>query len=183
MAATLQLSVKSDETQALLQQLLKLDSNKDREGALALSRYFKDLAAKRYRGTIDVQTAAAYPVAASATWTLVSVIATDACTVCGVTFTFTSTPSAETDVEADGASDTLDALALATAVNAHSTVGSQVVATSALGVVTITSLVKGVIGNAIEISDADTTITTSSATLTGGTGGATDTAVQYVCGL
>lgn len=183
MTATLALTVKSNETQALLQQLFKLDANKDREAALAISRYFKDLAAKRYRGNFDVQTGDAYPVRASATWTLVSVIATDACTIGGITFTFTSSPSAETDVEVDGADDTADALALANAVNAHSTVSKQVLASASAGVVTITCKASGVIGNMIAISDADSTITTSSAYLIGGTGGPNDTQAAFSCGL
>jgi len=121
MASTLSVVVQSDETQALLQQLFKKNANKDREAALALSRYFRDLAAERMRGNFDVQTGDAAPVRASATWTLVSVVATDACTIGGITFTFTSTPSASTDVEVDGADDTADAAALAAALNAHAT--------------------------------------------------------------
>jgi len=183
MAATLKLTVNSDETQAFLQQMFQLDTNRSREAALALSRYFKDIASGRMRGSFDVQTGGAAPVRATATWTLASVIATDACTIGGVTFTFTSTPSAETDVEVDGADDTADAAALAAAVNAHSTIGGQVTATSALGVVTITAKEAGVSGNLIAISDADSTITTSSAYLTGGTGGADDTVVSYAGNL
>lgn len=183
MTATLAISVRSDETQALLQQLLKPDATKDREAALALSRYFKDLAAKRTRGNFDVQTGAAVPARASATWTIASVIATDACTIGGITFTFTSTPTLETDVEVDGADDTADALALANAVNAHSTVGKQVLASASGAVVTITSRVAGVIGNMIAISDADSTITTSSTYLLGGTGGAQDAQASFACGL
>lgn len=179
MASSLKVTVNSDESQAFMQQLFQLDTNKSREAALALSRYFKDVASGRMRASFDVQTGGAAPVRASATWTLASVVATDACTVGGVTFTFTSSPSAETDVEVDGADDTADAAALAAAVNAHSTISKQVSATSALGVVTIEAREAGVMGNLIAISDADSTITTSSAYLANGAGGADDDAVAY----
>lgn len=176
MAGNLKLSIKTDENQALLQQLFKFgsDDNNSREAALALSGYFKDLAMGRRRGVIEVQTANEAPARASATFTFVSVIATDAFTIAGVTFTFTSTPTLETDVEVDGASDALDAAAAAAAINAHSTISKLVKATADSNVVTVTAREPGVVGNFIAVSDADTTITTSAAYLSGGTGGGQD---------
>jgi hypothetical protein len=127
-------------------------------------------------GKIDLSASATDAVAATGTFTLVSAIATDAVTIGKTTFTFTSTPTSNTatavDVEVDGASDTLDAAALAAAINANTLgVAPYVYATSALGVVTLTSRVPGVIGNLINISSADATITASAAYLAGGTGG------------
>jgi len=189
MASSLVITVKHEETQAYLRQLFQLDTNGPKRLAKELSKHFLRIGSQNMRAIVNVQTAAAAPVAASGTFTLVSVIATDACTVGPVTFTFTSTPSVSTataqDVEVDGASDTLDAAALAAAINANAVTGAIVYATSALGVVTVTSRTPGLIGNFIAISDADTTIATSAGGyLAGGTGGCTDsTAYTYNFGL
>jgi hypothetical protein len=100
MPATLCIKVKTDETQAVLQQLYKQgsDPKRNKDAALALSGYFRDLASGFTRGKIDVQTGSAAPVRASGTFTFTSVIATDAFTIAGVTFTFTSTPTLETEI-------------------------------------------------------------------------------------
>jgi phage tail sheath gpL-like len=183
MASSIVITVKSDENQAYNQRLHQLSSTRPKDEAKALERMFKRLASGHSRATVDVQTSAAAPAAASGSFTLASVIATDACTIAGVTFTFTSSPTVETDVEVDGADNTADAAALAAAINAHSTIGRIVTATSSGAVVTVTCKVKGEIGNFIAISDADSTITTSGAYLTGGTGGGTEAAVSYSLGL
>ena len=65
---------------------------------LALSQYFADLASGISSGVVSVGTSATNPVAAFGTWTLASVIATDVANVGGVAFTFTASPSLETDV-------------------------------------------------------------------------------------
>lgn len=183
MACSLILTVKSEKTQAQIQDLLQINATKDREAALNISGFFKDLASKAHRGTVDVQTGSAAPVAASGTLTLVSAIATDEITIGTTTFTATSTPTLSTDWEIDGASDALDAAALAAAINAHATVSQIVTASSASNVVTITAKQKGVVGNFIPISSADATITASGAFLTGGTGGVTEAAYSYSLGL
>jgi hypothetical protein len=111
-------------------------------------------------------------VAASATFTLVSAIATDVITIGTISMTATSTPTTDLHWEIDGASDTLDAASLAAAINANPTLSKVVVATSATNVVTVTAIVKGVVGNQIPVSSADATITASATFLTGGLGGA-----------
>jgi len=183
MASSLVLTIKSEKTQAQLQDMLQISTAKDREAGLNLSSFFKDLASKAHRGVVDVQTGSAAPVAASGTLTLVSAIATDAITIGTTTFTATSTPTLSTDWEIDGADDTADAASLAAAINAHATVSQIVTASSALGVVTITAKQKGVVGNFIPISSADATITASGAFLTGGTGGVTEASTQFAFGL
>lgn len=153
------------------------------EGAILLAQYFRNAASGHEGAEIDVQYNATDPVAASGTLTLVSAVATDAITIGTTTFTFTSSPTLSTDVEVDGATDTLDAAALAAAINAHTTVNKIVLASSALGVVTITAIQKGVVGNFIPLTSADVTITASGAGfLADGTGGATNTAVTYNLG-
>jgi len=73
---------------------------------------------------------------------------------------------------------------LAAAVNAHSTLSKIVVATSALAVVTVTALQRGVVGNFIAFTDNDGTITSSgSGYLAGGLGGAKSATTHYSRGL
>lgn len=129
-------------------------------------------------GAVYVSGSTSAPAAASATLTLVSAIATDAITIGTITMTATSTPTTNLHWEIDGASDTLDAASLAAAINANPTLSKVVVATSATNVVTVTALVKGVVGNQIPISSADATITASAAFLEGGTGGSNVADVQ-----
>ena len=183
MASSVVLTVKVDETQAVMQTLLQKNATKDREVALELSRFFKDLANKRVRGVVDIQTGSAAPVAASATLTLVSAIATDVAIIGPTTLTASSTPANENQWEIDGADDTADALSLATAINAHSTLSQAVTASSAAGVVTVTAKQKGVSGNHINISSPDSTITASAANLGSGTGGVTEAASSYNLGI
>lgn len=107
-------------------------------------------------------------VAASGTLTCTSVIATDACSVAGVTFTAVANGATPTDVQFKiGTSDATCAANLAAAITAK--LPNVVVATSALGVVTVTAAVKGLIGNQIPLTTSDSTIVVSGALLTGGT--------------
>lgn len=181
--SSLLILVKSEKTQAELQQRFQLESGKPKIEARALQELFHRVECGIDAATVEVQTGSANPVAAAGTLTCASVVATDAITIGTTTFTFTSTPLLSTDVEVDGADDTADAAALAAAINAHATVGQIVTATSLLGVVTVTAKQKGVVGNFIPLSSADATITASGAFLTGGTGGATEAAVSYALGL
>ncbi len=113
---------------------------------------------------------------ARGTLTLVSAIAGDLAVVNGVTYTAVAgVPANFTEFSID-TSDTLAAASLAAAINGDTTHDdnktvptAEVVATSALGVVTIE--VDGTIGNLVDISSIDSTITASGATLTdAGTG-------------
>ena len=111
---------------------------------------------------------------ATGTLTLDTVIATDACAVNGVTYTFQAGDATSYGQVKLGASDTLSAAALAAAINAYENsidndYSPDVVATSDAAVVTITAVVEGTAGNAITITAADATITPSGATLAGGT--------------
>jgi hypothetical protein len=101
MASTIQITCKSELTQALLQQQLQLDSSKPREAARALQELFHKAAGGVQPLNVKVQTGGAEPVAASATFTTVSSVATDAITIGPSTLTFTSTPATEADVEVD----------------------------------------------------------------------------------
>ena len=181
--SSLVVTLKSEDVQADLQAACQLDGNTKRENALALAVLLKKLATGTKRGVLTVQTGSADPVAASGTFTLDTAIATDAVTIGTTTFTATSTPTLATHWEIDGASDTLDAASLAAAINAHATVSQIVTATSADEVVTITAKQKGVVGNFIPLSSADSTITASGAFLTGGTGGVTEAGTVVELGI
>ena len=181
MSSSMVITVKSEKTQAQLQDLYKIDSNKYKEAARLLSGYFKDIASGITRGVVDVQTGSAYPVAASETLTLAGVAADETAVIGGVTFTAKASPSGENEFDQSG-DDTADALSLATKIAAHSTLGKIVTASSAVGVVTVSCLLKGVVGNFITLV-GDTNITAGAAALASGTGGSEDTASSFSLGL
>ena len=130
-------------------------------------------------GELYASGSTANPVGASATATLVSCVS-DTITVGKTTFTGTATPTTVLHFQTT-VSDTADAAALAAAINAHTDTSKIVYATSALGVVTIIALQKGLLGNHIALSVTGTTITvTGAGFLAGGTGGAADAIVRVV---
>ena len=160
-----------------MSKLVKSGVQSNRENLQGISNLIQGLKAGALAGTINVSASATNAVAASGTITLVSAVATNTVTIGKVVFTFTSTPSVSTaiaqDVEVDGADDTADAAALAAAINANATSSAFLYATSALGVVTVTCRVPGLIGNYISLAKSGAPITvTGSGYLASGTGGA-----------
>ena len=151
----------------------------DRENLKRCARYLDQIATGKIAASVDISDSAAAPVAASATLTVVSAVATDSITIGAIVMVATSTPTTDLHWEIDGADDTADALSLATAINANPTLTEVVVATVAAGVVTVTAHQKGVIGNQIAISSQDATITASAAFLGGGLGGSKDAAEAF----
>jgi phage tail sheath gpL-like len=114
---------------------------------------------------------------ATGTVTLASFVADDTVTVNGITFTGKASPSGAEEF-ACGVSDTADAAALAATLNAHTTLDGMIVATSALGVVTIEALHPGELGNALTIAiSAHGSV--SGARLTGGDNGAIERTHYY----
>ncbi len=181
MASSLVLTITSEETEARTVQRLALNTNDTRASILSVANLVGMIAKRHIRGDVLVQTAAAAPVAASGTATLVS-CATDTITIGGVTFTGSSTPSGDEQFETDG-NDAADAAALAAKITAHPTLGKIVVATSNSNVVTITCRVPGLVGNFITLSETGTTITVSGAALAGGTGGVEDSGTVLDAGI
>lgn len=121
--------------------------------------------------TLDVSDAAM--VAATGTVTCASAAAADTVTVNGVTFTAVSGTPAGNQFKV-GVSDTADAASLVAGINASTTANIKgcVTATSALGVVTLTSSVAGYIGNCQTLASSNgTRLAVSGARLSGGTGG------------
>ena len=156
-----------------------LKAGQNSENLKRISSYINQIAYGTKAASVDISDSSSAPVAASGTFTLGSAIATDAVTIGQETFTASSTPSGENEWEIDGADDTADAASLAAAINAHSTIGEQITATSALGVVTITATAKGSWANQVPFSSADATITASASFLAGGTGGAEGAAQSF----
>lgn len=272
MTTSLVITIKSGRSVADLARVIKATTD-PRGEARALSHLFQRLASGTEPGSsFDVQTGGATPAAATNTITGVSVVATNTFVIGGVTFTYTASPSLETDVmvtvptasvlasstdisittgilletahgfvtgdlgrmstssvlptgfavstdyfviriSADSyklasslanatagiaiipstagtgnqtvtlTANTYKACQLANAVNAHSTISQIVTATYAAGVVTLTAKQKGVVGNFIATTSSGGTMTVATATLTGGTGGATSAATNYSRGL
>jgi hypothetical protein len=110
-----------------------------------------------YSGTITIW-ADASATAATATATLASVANNDTLTIGNVTFTAkTSGPTGNQWLV--GVSDTADAAAFCVVINAHAVLSKYLVATSALGVVTLTAIGKGLgdIANLIALSSSNGT--------------------------
>jgi hypothetical protein len=123
----------------------------------ALMRIFRGFLAGAYTGTVAIA-ADASNTAATATVTAASVSAGD--TVVLGNITLTSHASTNTGLNfAVGASDTACATNLAAAINRHATLSLYFLATSALGVVTITCIGKalGVIGNLLKVTSSNNT--------------------------
>lgn len=169
--STLTISVRSNRTQADLVSLYKVSASNPREAALGLSAYLRAIAGGMENGSIRLQTGSANPVAASATATIsfAAIVATDTIVIAGITLTCVA--SGATSVQFNRQTDdTTTAANLVAAINALSTLNIYVTATSALGVVTITSLHTGATANLVTISKTGTGITLSGSTLAGGSG-------------
>lgn len=171
--STIVITIQSDESQDLNKQLMQVNSSKPRRSILETAKRVSDLANGHHQGVITIQTGSADPVAASGTITCASVSNADTVTIGKTTLTFSSTPANEDQVESDGGTNTLDAEALVAAINAHSVLSKLVVASNVAGVVTVTSLVKGEIGNYIALASSNgTRLAVSAAYLASGAGGA-----------
>lgn len=134
-------------------------STQKRENLLAIARQLRAVASghKPVIYNIDVRDAA---VLASGTVTLSGGSGTITATINGVAIAITWATS-----------DTNSAALLAAAINAstNALVQNIVTATSAAGVVTISAVVAGVVGNCVTLAASGTGATASGARLTGGT--------------
>ncbi len=99
MASSLVLTIESELGQTQMGYDVKKGADKPRQGLQAIINHLKKIRSGQIRSKIDVQTGADAPVAASATWTLATVIATDVANVAKEAFTFSAgAPSTDNDV-------------------------------------------------------------------------------------
>lgn len=134
-------------------------STQKRENLLAIARQLRAVASghKPVIYTIDVRDAA--------------VLATGTVTLSGGSGTITATINGVAIAITWATSDTNSASLLAAAINAstNALVQNIVTASSAAGVVTISAVVPGVVGNCVTLAASGTGATASGARLTGGT--------------
>lgn len=139
-------------------------------GRGVIANRFRELAQQLEAGMLDQITLIEddTPLNSAGTVTLASSSGTITATINGVAIAV-----------AFATSDTNTAALLAAAINAsvNALVAGIVTATSALGVVTITSVRKGVLANAITLAASGTGATASGARLTGGSNGTTTSIV------
>lgn len=121
-----------------------------------VAKLIEGLGTGSFTGSLDVTAAA---VAASGTLTISGGSGSVGGTIGGQAVTVTWATS-----------DTASAAALAAAINAQATTLQYVVATSLAGVVTITSLVPGTVGNGVTLVASGTGVSASGARLAGGVG-------------
>ena len=184
---TTSLCITVNSTRADLNDYVK-DTTDPRNEMIALSSLFSKLAAGSIDGSVIVDKAATAFAKASGTITLdfAKTIASDTVTIGGNTITLvTGTPTAGIEAKIE-TNSTKTASNLVAAINANTTMNPYLVATSALGVVTLTMFQPGLVGNFITLVKNSTTaaaIAVSAATLTGGLGGFSSAGTTYSRGI
>lgn len=119
---------------------------------------FKGLVSGGLQGSVDVYKSSTDPVAATATITIThaNVTNNDTTTIANTVITAATSGNGTTSWTI-GADATADAVALAACVNANTTLNKFLVATSATNVVTLTCVIKGVVGNGLALATSDAT--------------------------
>lgn len=140
----------SEQIQTIKDKLLK-DSSVARREFEALRNFFHALAGKDRSAKAVVQVDSGDAVAASGTITLASLAAADTITVGPEVFTSSASPSGNNQFLSTGG-DTVVAAAAAAKIAAHPNLLRYLTASAASGVITVTSLVAGRIGNNIPIA-------------------------------
>jgi len=173
--------VAHDESTANVERDLIAEAGHSQLAGLKLKDYFKAFTSGIRPAVIQSKSNA---VKASGTITLSSFVATDTVTVNGVVFTCVAsgaTGPLQFNVGA-GNDDTLSAVELVNALNAHATLLTMIVATSALTVTTITSLLPGAIGNGLTIAISAHGSVSGSGRLASGTNGTQERTHYYGSG-
>lgn len=158
--------ISHDETSTNDQRDLIAETGHSMLAGLKLKDYFKRITSGIRPGVVQTKVNA---VRASGTITFSSLANNDTITVAGLVLT-AKTSGATGDQFNLGADDTAAAANAAAAINANAATDGLVVASSALGVVTVTALVPGELGNLVGLAiSAHGSV--SGALLTGGTNG------------
>lgn len=124
--------------------------------ALRLSRIFQNLASGHSSGcTLKVSNLSGQ-TQATGTVTCASVSAADTVTIGNIVFTAEASGATGNQFNVGG-TDTITATNLAAAINANATLSKFLVATSALGVVTLTCTNLGALGNLLQLSSSNNT--------------------------
>lgn len=182
MSSSLVITLKMGRASGDLTRFIK-DTSNPRNECRSLAHLFERLGAGLEAASFDVQTSANAPVKASTTLTLTfaSISNNDTCVVAGVTLTcVTGTPSGAQFKKVTDATTT--AANLVALINSNTTTSKLVKAANALGVVTISALIPGAIGNFITLVGS-TGMVAGAATLGSGAGGAETVAVNFSRGL
>ncbi len=165
-----QLVISLDETSANVQRDLYAETGLKELAGLKITDFFKKVISGIHPAVIQTKINA---VKATGTITLSSHVANDIVTVNGIAFTCKTSGATGNEYNV-GVDDTATAVNLAAALNANTTLDGMIVATSALGVVTVTALVPGELGNAVTLAiSAHGSV--SAARMAGGTNGDTET--------
>ena len=184
MSSTLLITVKSTRSQADLARLVKSAGDTHNQ-CTALRNYFEGLQAGNESANFSLQTSANAPVQASSTFTLTYgslVSGTSSVVVGATTLTAQTSPSGQTQWGI-GANLAASCANLAACINANTTLNKYCsAAVTATGVVTVTALVPGVIGNFVTTTGG-TGIVAAHTTLVNGAGGAETTTVSFSRGL
>jgi hypothetical protein len=171
------LIVAQDDVTGNIQNDLYAENNLKERAGVKIVDYFQKVCSGSRAGVVQTKIGA---VKAAGTVTLVSQVATNTVTINGVVLTAVAS-GATTDQYNVGGGDTTAAASLASAINANTTLDGMVVATSSLGVVTVTALVPGELGNAITLAiSANGSV--SAARMAGGTNGDTETTHYFGSG-
>lgn len=152
-----------------------------RKWAQKFENFFKGMKSGQYPANVEQITDDTALVRASGTITVASIQANDTITINGTTITGKASPSGASEFDSDG-SDTVVATAIVDCINAHSSFTGIVTATSALGVVTISAYVKGVIGNCITLASSNNTRLAVSASRLASGAGMAEAPVSYSFG-
>lgn len=171
MASSTYITIDTVKSRANLDKLV-IDSTTPKPFIQALINFLVGLASGAEQGTLSVYVGGTAAVAASATATFSTIVATNKVTINAVDFECVNSGATGNQFN-KGADDTAAAVNCAAAINASTTtrVAGYVVATSALGVVTITALQKGIVGNSITLAKTGAPVTvTGSGFLASGAG-------------
>lgn len=152
------------------EEINEASSSTPKKWAKQFENFFKGMQSGNYPAQIEQITDDTALVRASGTVTVATIIAADTITINGTVLTSSATPSGEAQFLSTG-SDTVVAAAVVACIIANSNLTGIVTASSALGVVTVSAYVKGLIGNAVTLASSNgTRLAVSAARLASGAG-------------